>query len=328
MMLFGVVILALFAYHLNAEMNSKLELEQDSFLTIPLGSSIASFSQLIVDKKWITSRFWLRNYVRIFPSKSGIKAGTYLIKHDTRLIGLLSQLIEGKEYQFSLTFIEGSRFQDALTVLRNNANIKQTLEGMSVSAIAKTLGIEATNPEGWLFPDTYAFTKNTPDIVILRRAFDTMSKQLNKEWHKRAPNLPYDSPYEALIMASIIEKETSVIAEQPLISSVFVNRLRKGMRLQTDPTIIYGLGDRYQGDITRAHIRELTPYNTYRINGLPPTPIAIPGLSALRATLNPAQSDYFYFVSNGAGQHVFSKTLSEHNRAVRDYLKIQRAKVN
>jgi UPF0755 protein len=309
-------------------MHTKLTVDEDSFLTVPQGSSIAGFSQLLVNKQWIQSRFWLRNYVRIFPDESGIKAGTYLVKEGTNLLELLAQLLEGKEHQFTLTFIEGNRFKEALTVLKNNVNIKQTLDDVSISSIAKKLGIEATNPEGWLFPDTYAFTKNTQDIVILRRAFNKMSQQLNHEWQQRAPDLPYDTPYEALIMASIIEKETSFIGEQPLISSVFINRLKKGMRLQTDPTIIYGLGDRYQGDITRAHKYESTPYNTYRINGLPPTPIALSGLSALRATLNPAKSDYFYFVSNGNGQHVFSKTLSEHNRAVREYLKIQKAKVN
>lgn len=323
---FVVTVLALI-YQIDTAMHTKLAINEDNYLTVPQGSSINSFSQLLVKKRWIQSRFWLRNYVRIFPEQARIKAGTYLVKEGISLFELLAQLTEGKEYQFSLTFIEGSRFKDALTVLRKNINIKQTLdEGMSVSSIAKTLGIEATNPEGWLFPDTYAFTKNTPDIVILRRAFNRMSKQLNKEWQQRAPNLPYKSPYEALTMASIIEKETGFIAEQPLISSVFINRLRKGMRLQTDPTIIYGLGDRYQGDITRAHIYETTPYNTYRINGLPPTPIALSGLSALQAALNPAKSGYFYFVSNGDGRHVFSKTLSEHNRAVREYLKIQKAK--
>ena len=323
----SVVVILLFTHHFDSAMHTKLSIDEDSFLTVPQGSSIASFSQLLVNKQWIQSRFWLRNYVRIFPDEAGIKAGTYLVKEGTNLLELLGQLLEGKEYQFTLTFIEGSRFKDALTVLRDNVNIKQTINELSVSIIAKKLGIEAVNPEGWLFPDTYAFTKNTQDIVILRRAFNKMSKQLDKEWQQRASNLPYDTPYEALIMASIIEKETSFIAEQPLISSVFINRLRKGMRLQTDPTIIYGLGDRYRGDITRAHKYETTPYNTYRINGLPPTPIAISGLSSLRATLNPAKSDYFYFVSNGNGQHIFSKTLPEHNRAVREYLKIQKAKV-
>ncbi len=307
-------------------MNTSLEIEQDSFFTVKPGSSISSFARNLQDKQWIKSRFWLRNYGRLFPDKVNIKTGTYLISKGTTLKDFLAQVVEGKEHQFSITFIEGTRFQDALVVLSQHPQIVHSLQGISVEGIAAKLGINAKNPEGWLFPDTYAFTAGTSDIALLKRAYVTMKTKLAALWENRAKNLPYNSAYEALIMASIIEKETSYVAEQPLISSVFVNRLEKNMRLQTDPTIIYGLGDRYKGDITYAHKREKTAYNTYRINGLPPTPIALAGLSAIKATLNPAVSDYFYFVSGGNGKHVFSRTLAEHNRAVRQYLKLQKQK--
>jgi UPF0755 protein len=311
-----------FAYQLDKALNTPLAIEQESLLTVKPGSSISLFAKQLEKKQWIKNRFWVRNYGRLFPQKVNIKAGTYLISKDTNLSALLTQLNVGKEHQFSITFIEGTRFTDALLILSQHPHIKHSLSGKSVADIANTIGIDAVNPEGWLFPDTYAFTANTLDVTLLKRAYSNMQTQLDLLWEKRAKNLPYKSAYEALIMASIIEKETSYVAEQPLISSVFVNRLRKRMRLQTDPTIIYGLGDRYKGDITYAHKREKTAYNTYRINGLPPTPIAMAGLSALKATLNPATSDYFYFVSGGNGKHVFSKTLAEHNLAVRRYLKI------
>ena len=317
---------AMLAYQLDKALNTPLTIEQDSFLTVKLGSSISLFSKQLENKKWIDDRFWLRNYGRLFPQKVNIKAGTYLIAKGTNVADLLVQLVQGKEHQFTITFIEGTRFTDALAILSQHPHITHTLSGKSVSDIANKVGIDAHNPEGWLFPDTYAFTANTVDITLLKRAYGNMQQKLNKLWQNRAKNLPYTTPYQALIMASIIEKETSYRAEQPIISSVFVNRLRKKMRLQTDPTVIYGLGDRYQGDITRAHLREKTAYNTYRINGLPPTPIAMAGLSALKATLNPATSDYFYFVSGGNDKHVFSKTLAEHNKAVRDYLKIYKEK--
>ncbi len=315
-----------FAYHLDKKLSEHLAIEQDSFLQINPGNSISSFANQLQKKKWIDNRFWLRNYGRLFPEKANIKAGTYLIKQSTTLAQLLAQVVAGKEHQFSVTFIEGTRFVDALAILAKHPHIKQSINGKSVIEIAKTLGINASNPEGWLFPDTYAFTAGTQDLVLLKRAHANMKSQLNEQWQQRAKNLPYKTAYEALIMASIIEKETSYVAEQPLISSVFVNRLRKRMRLQTDPTIIYGLGDRYQGDITYAHKREKTAYNTYRIDGLPPTPIAMAGLSAIKATLNPATSEYFYFVSGGYGKHVFSRTLAEHNAAVRSYLKIEKQK--
>ena len=313
-------------YQFNKALNTPLAIEKNSLLTVDKGSSISSFAKKLADDKWISTRFWLINYGRLFPQKVNIKAGTYLIIKDLTLIQLLEQLVKGKEHQFSVTFIEGTRFKDALTLLAAHPHIKQSIKDEAVNEIAIKLGITAHNPEGWLFPDTYAFTAGTQDLTILKRAYINMTTQLNTLWQHKADNLPYKTPYEALIMASIIEKETSYIAEQPVISSVFVNRLRKRMRLQTDPTVIYGLGERYQGDITRAHLREKTRYNTYRINGLPPTPIAMAGLSAIKATLNPASSDYFYFVSDGEGKHVFSKTLAEHNLAVKRYLKKQKQK--
>ena len=315
---------ATLAYQFDKALTTPLAIAQDNFLTVSSGSSISSFAKQLEQKQWVTTRFWLRNYGRLFPQKANIKAGTYLIKKDSTLAQLLVQLVEGKEHQFSVTFIEGTRFKDALVILAEHPQIKQSVNGKPVSEIAAKLGIDSANPEGWLFPDTYAFTADTLDLTLLKRAYANMQSQLNTAWQARATNLPYKTPYQALIMASIIEKETSYTAEQPVISSVFVNRLRKKMRLQTDPTVIYGLGDHYQGDITRAHLREKTAYNTYRINGLPPTPIAMTGLSALEATLNPATSDYLYFVSGGNGKHVFSKTLAEHNRAVRDYLSKQK----
>lgn len=315
---------ATLAYQFDKALTTPLAIAQDNFLTVSSGSSISSFAKQLEQKQWVTTRFWLRNYGRLFPQKANIKAGTYLIKKDSTLAQLLVQLVEGKEHQFSVTFIEGTRFKDALVILAEHPQIKQSVNGKPVSEIAAKLGIDSANPEGWLFPDTYAFTADTLDLTLLKRAYANMQSQLNTAWEARAKDLPYKTPYQALIMASIIEKETSYIAEQPVISAVFVNRLRKRMRLQTDPTVIYGLGERYQGDITRAHLREKTAYNTYRINGLPPTPIAMAGLSALKATLHPATSDYFYFVSGGNGKHVFSKTLAEHNRAVRDYLSKQK----
>lgn len=313
-------------YQFDQALKAPLAIEKNNFITIKPGSSISSFAKQLVQMQWIPTYFWLRNYGRLLPEKANIKAGTYQITKGTTLAQLLTQLVEGKEHQFSITFIEGTRFEDALAIVAEHPYIKHSIADVGVSEVAARLGIHYENPEGWLFPDTYAFTANTQDITLLKRAYANMQSTLTDLWQNRAENLPYKTPYQALIMASIIEKETSYIAEQPLISSVFVNRLRKRMRLQTDPTVIYGLGKRYQGDITRAHLREKTAYNTYRINGLPPTPIALTGLSALEATLKPATSDYFYFVSGGDGKHVFSKTLAEHNLAVKRYLAKQRQK--
>ena len=278
-----LALLLVFFLLLEKNMNQPLQVTQQQLFTVKQGTSVASFSKRLVSNKWLNNRFWLRAYARLYPEKVVIKAGTYQVVPNISLLNLLALITQGKEHQFSFTIVEGTTFNQLIVQLQNQPQLTHTLTSFNGEQISKRLGIEQTNPEGWFFPETYAFTQGTAEFNILKRAHDTMKTTLMKLWQERAIGLPYETAYQALIMASIIEKETSHIAEQPLIASVFINRLAKNMRLQTDPTIIYGLGERYQGDITRAHIKEKTAYNTYRINGLPPTPIAMPGLSAIKA---------------------------------------------
>ena len=301
------------------QLNKSLNIEDEELITISSGTSLSRFSKELVNKGWIDTRFWLRNYARLYPQKFNLKVGTYKVNQHDTLIGLVNRIVEGKEHQLNVTFIEGSTVKEWLEIIKALPSLVITETSSSPEALAKFLKLDKSNPEGWLFPDTYSYTVGTKDTELYQRAYRKMKKELDELWEARQGNLPYSNSYEALIMASIIEKETGVIDEQPIISSVFVNRLYKKMRLQTDPTIIYGLGERYQGDITRAHKYEKTAYNTYRINGLPPTPIAMPGYSAIKAALNPTNDEYYYFVSKGNGSHYFSTTLKEHNAAVRKY---------
>jgi len=261
-------------------------------------------------------RLWLRGH----PELVAIKSGTYEIKEGAPLKDTLSLFASGKEFHFSLTFVEGSRFEDWQKQLSSAPYLERLTVEQSEADLAQELGIENGKLEGWFLPETYAYTTHASDLSLLRRAHQDMETFLQQSWEKRQANLPYKTPYEALIMASIIEKETGQPDERAQIAAVFVNRLRLGMKLQTDPTVIYGVKDRYDGNIRRSDLTDKNPYNTYVIDGLPPTPIAMPGKASIEAALNPLTSDYLYFVAKGGGAHYFSKTLDEHNRAVREFI--------
>ena len=267
-----------------------------------------------------TSQWAVRLWLRGHPELVAIKSGTYEIKEGAPLKDTLSLFASGKEFHFSLTFVEGSRFEDWQKQLSSAPYLERLTVEQSEADLAQELGIENGKLEGWFLPETYAYTTHASDLSLLRRAHQDMETFLQQSWEKRQANLPYKTPYEALIMASIIEKETGQPDERAQIAAVFVNRLRLGMKLQTDPTVIYGVKDRYDGNIRRSDLTDKNPYNTYVIDGLPPTPIAMPGKASIEAALNPLASDYLYFVAKGGGAHYFSKTLDEHNRAVREFI--------
>ncbi len=245
-----------------------------------------------------------------------IKAGSYEIEAGATLPRLLAKLTQGDVTQTSVVIIEGSTFADLKQVLRANAAVKNTLLELSDAEIMARLGAPGLAPEGRFFPDTYFFAAGSTDAAILARAKRALDRRLVAGWEQRATGLPFKTPEEALIVASIVEKETGKAADRPLIASVFVNRLRKGMRLQSDPTTIYGMGARFDGDLRRRDLDSDTPFNTYTRDGLPPTPIALVSQAALDATLNPPVTDFLYFVARGDGSSQFSVTLPEHNRAV------------
>lgn len=259
-----------------------------------------------------------RLYARVLQPAT-LKMGEYALGRYESPVSLLTRLQGGDVISYNATFAEGLTLKEWLAILAREPKLVHKAQTLTPQQIAQYLDIEATNPEGWFFPDTYRFEKGDSDLDILARAYHKMKAELAGQWARRQPSLPYDSPYEALIMASIIEKETGVPHERPDIAGVFVRRLQKNMRLQTDPTVIYGLGEQYQGNITRAHLKTHTLYNTYTIKGLPPTPIANPGREALAAAVNPASGKTLYFVAKGDGTHQFSITLEAHNQAVRKY---------
>ena len=256
---------------------------------------------------------------RLLQVEGQIKAGSYEIGRGSTLIDLLKKLMLGDIAQAEIAFIEGWTFRQMRERLDAHPDIRHDSTDLSDAEILRQIGAEDGAPEGGFFPDTYLCAKRGSDLDVLTRAHRAMKRALEREWAQRAPQLPLSSPYEALILASIVEKETGREADRPLVASVFLNRLRLGMLLQSDPTVIYGLGERFDGNLRKRDLITDTPYNTYTRAGLPPTPIAMPGLASLRAVLHPAQSPALYFVARGDGSSQFSRTLEEHNQAVRRY---------
>jgi UPF0755 protein len=248
-----------------------------------------------------------------------IKAGNYLIAQPLNPVQLLDKLTRGDVTQAEIRLIEGYTFAQFREVLDASPDLRHDTQGLEDAEILKRMQVVESHPEGLFFPDTYLFARGSSDLAVLRRAYRALQRHLKTEWDARLPNVPYRTPYEALIMASIIEKETGRAEEREQIGGVLVNRLRIGMRLQVDPTVIYGLGTSFDGNLKKVHLLEDGPYNTYTRAGLPPTPIAMPGLASIRAALRPGQTNALYYVSRGDGSSQFSRTIEEHNRAVTRY---------
>ena len=263
-------------------------------------------------------RYW-EFHARRSDLAARIRAGEFELRPEMTAKDLLTLFTSGQMVQYSLTIPEGWTFRQLLAALHAHPYITATLEDEDVAGIMGLLGMPEAHPEGWFFPDTYAFPRGTTDLEFLRRAHQRMQRALHEVWEERQADLPLRSAYEALILASIIERETGRADERERVSAVFTERLRRGMRLQTDPTVIYGM-EQFDGRIRRSDLRRDTPYNTYLHAGLPPTPIGLPGLASLRAAVNPADEEVLFFVSRGDGSHHFSKTYEEHRRAVIDYL--------
>jgi len=294
--------------------------EQRSF-TIERGWSAKRVLRELEQQQIIDKPHWAEVYFRVSKSGTAIKSGEFVITGNPSFPELIDIFERGQTKQYTGRIIEGSTFKQVRQRLANNSELTQTIGDMSDEEIMEALDLAGQHPEGMFYSDTYQFPKNTSDLEFLARANDLLNKVLTEEWEQRAPDLPLKSPYEALILASIVEKETAAAEERPLIAGVFLSRINKRMRLQTDPTVIYGMGDQYDGNIRRRDLTTDTPYNTYTRGGLPPTPISMVGREAIHAVLNPQSTTALYFVArhDGSGTHKFSDTLEEHNAAVRKY---------
>ncbi len=300
-------------------LNRPLQLPVAVVFEVSPGSSLSGVSDRLAREGWLQKPFLFVLWARLTGNAERLQAGEYELNPVTTPRQLLQKLVTGDVKQHQLTLVEGWTFQQALEEIWRSSGVVTELEGQSHAQIAAQLSLSHSNPEGLIFPDTYFYVRGVSDLEILQRAADRLQSILTESWNERVGALPFDDPYQALILASIVEKETAVATERGQIAGVFVRRLEQGIRLQSDPTVIYGMGESYDGNIDRNALNEMTPYNTYRIAGLPPTPIALAGAESIHASMNPETTDYLYFVSRGDGSHYFSATLEEHNDAVRRY---------
>lgn len=334
LLLFPVVLLAgagFWGYQqLQQFVQQPINVQKDQLLTVERGTTGNKLVALLEKERILEDADRLSWLLKLHPELNKIKAGTYSLNGINTVEALLKLLNSGKEAQFSLTFVEGETFKTLRKRLENAPHLKQTLQGKSNDEVFGLLDMdtnlnknltESHVIDGWIYPDTYNYTPNSTDLDLLQRSVARMKKALDKAWNNRDKNLPLADPYEMLILASIVEKETGIAAERPQIASVFINRLKAKMKLQTDPTVIYGMGEDYNGNIRKKDLETPTPYNTYVIDGLPRTPIAMPSEEALQAVAHPAQTEFYYFVADGTGGHKFSRNLNEHNKAVQEYLR-------
>ena len=314
---------------LTSFVHTPVNVTQDQLLTIERGTTGSKLVALLEQENILEHADLLPWLLKLQPQLNKVKAGTYSLTGVKTLQDLLDMINSGKEAQFSVKFIEGKTFKEWRKNLENAPHLKQTLQGktdkeimalLDIPAVAKAV-YEWNNMDGWLYPDTYNYTPNSTDLELLKRSTTRLQKALDKAWNERDENLPLADPYQMLILASIVEKETGIAAERPQVASVFINRLKANMKLQTDPTVIYGMGESYTGNIRKKDLETMTPYNTYMIEGLPPTPIAMVSESALQAVAHPAKTDFYYFVADGSGGHKFTRNLNEHNKAVQEYLR-------
>ncbi|MGE4597166.1 MAG: endolytic transglycosylase MltG [Methylophilaceae bacterium] len=295
--------------------------EENASFEINNGSTIDQITEQLVEIEILDDSFRFKLLTSLFGKTEGLKRGQYHLNKNITPYELLDILAKGKEVMHSITFIEGQTFSIAIKKIKSNKFLKKTIINYSEANLLKLIGSDKKYVEGLLFPDSYFFYKNTSDIELLRNSYEIMEHKLNYAWNNRALDLPYKDKYEALIVASIIEKELWDKNEASLIAGVFVNRLNMNMRLQSDPTVIYGIKHRFNGNLRKKDLRKDTPFNTYTRRGLPPSPICSPSLNTIIATLNPEKTDAIYFVAKGDKTHHFSKTLKEHNKAVRKYQK-------